>query len=178
MWQYVAICALVLLVVGVKGGHKAVRRFCEGYKDQRESLRLEADICDQPINLSYGEGTKEQAVPEIVQDTIAGFKELMKETLNLVNNSMDRQLDSMKEREQANVIKYTELVKELQISHNRDSEMVVNQLENWRLEREQNRGRSLQKLPLYDGNNYYVDEWLEKVEAIMICNMCNITKYV
>ena len=131
---------------------------------------------------SSGEGDKELVIPKISEDskmeeTKTAIKELgrlMIQNTNelgrlMIQNTND-QIQRMREREEANIERYKQLLEGQSKYHRQDTENLAEQFEKMRLEKEQARSRQSQRLPAYDGSNMDVDEWQERVDAVMKCN--------
>ena len=98
------------------------------------------------------------------------MEEAIKKLGELMIQNTNEQMQMMREREEANLERFKQLLENQSKCHRQDTENLAEQFERMRLEKEQARGRQSLRLPTYDGSNMDVDEWQEMVEAVMKCN--------
>ena len=138
-------------------------------------------------NFKAGLGLAMYAIDIIEDSEMADAMEAVRQLGQAMLENMNRQMDYMREREEAsaerareredaNAERYRDLVEGQQRFHREDTETLASQFERLRLEKEQARGRQTQRLPNYDGINLEVDEWQEKVEAVAKCNDWDLSK--
>ena len=68
------------------------------------------------------------------------------------------------------------MLEEQKRAQREDIEALTNELERLRIEKVLSRGKVTERLPKYDGTNLDIDEWQEKVEAILKLNGWNISQ--
>ena len=147
----------------------------------------------QSVIESSGEGDQELVIPMISEDSkmeetkeaIRKLGELMIQNTNEQMQMMrereeaniqrmkereEANIQRMREREEANLERFKQLLENQSKYHRQDTENLAKQFEKMRLEKEQARSRQSQRLPTYDGSNIDVDEWQERVDAVMKCN--------
>ena len=108
--------------------------------------------------------------------TMAEADEAIREMGRVMMENLSTQLEVQREREATNIERFRELIEEQNRCHRDDTEILASEFERMRIEKEQARGRQNQRLPNYDGINLDVDEWQDKVEAVMTCNGWDISR--
>ena len=110
------------------------------------------------------------------KDTTMEGVEAIQEFGRVMAESMNRQFDEQKRREENTEERYRELLEGQMKTHREDSEILTREFGKLRIEKELARGRNTVKLPMYDGLNLDIDEWTEKVEACVTCNEWNLDR--
>merc|ERR1712208_232719 len=87
----------------------------------------------------------------------------IREVGRLIVDSMNQQLELQREqyhRGQETTLEQFRQILNGQNQHNeRETELLVTEMERMRLERETSRGMTTQRLPNFDGTNFEVDDW-------------------
>ena len=122
------------------------------------------------------EGEEVKLPEESIEDSIAMAEntEALLEVGRVMAESINQQMDAVRQysidREETTLQRFERII-EGQTKYNRQGvEMLCNELEGLRIERETSRGMPIQKLPSYDGTNLTVDEWQDRCEAVLVCN--------
>ena len=121
---------------------KRVRETIEA--EEEEELRLPQEILD----------------PSIVMAENA-------EALREVGRTMAAMLN---DREEATIQRFERIIEGQNRNNLQGVELLTGELERMRIERETSRGIAHQKLPNYDGVNLSIDDWVDRTEAVMLCN--------
>ena len=145
----------------VKGALKKAKRVIESIEGEERDLELPEELATNSI-------------------TMAEMNELIRDLSRTLAESLNAQIEAQREfqraREEATEERFREIIQGQNDHHRRDTEVLASEFEKLRLEKEQARGRQTQKLPNFDGLNIEVDEWQDKVEAVMNCNNWDIAK--
>ena len=127
---------------------------------------------------SLGEGDlvlAESSSRDSTMEGIEALREFGRVMAENMNRQMQEQKEINKEREERNLEKYKTLVEGQIKGHREDAEIIAREFEKIRLDKENNRGKQLQKLPVFDGIGE-VDEWVERIETCSICNEWSFKK--
>ena len=109
-------------------------------------------------------------------DNIEAMREMGRVMMESLNRQLEAQRDYNREREEITVERFREMMEGQNRSHREGTDILATEFEKMRLEKEQSRGRQTQKLPMYDGVNLEIDEWQDKVEAVLTCNKWDLGK--
>ena len=144
-----------------------------------EDVELSSDIRDKAsIMAENAEAIRD--VGRIVAETLARQAELQREREEAImlrqREREEENLVRQREREEANIEKFKELIEGQQKFHREDAEQLTQHFERLRIDKENARGQQKQTLPKYDGISIEVDEWVERVEAVMTGNFWDISK--
>ena len=143
----------------VKGALKKAKAVIESLEG--EEFELPQNIEKNSITMAEG------------NNTIGELGRLLMENMN---TQMAAQREFQRERDEVNGERFRELVEGQNRHHRRDAEILANEFEKIRIEKEEARGRQNQKLPNYDGVNLEIDEWVDRVDAVTKCNNWELKK--
>ena len=101
---------------------------------------------------------------------VEAIREIGRNMMENLNAYLETQRELQREREATKNERFRELMEGQKKHYREDAEILATELERMRIEKKQARSRHSQSLPKYDGINYEVDEWKDKVEAVMTCN--------
>ena len=113
---------------------------------------------------------------EAVKEMGRVMMEALQRQIEIQRERDERYEERYRQREEKTEETYRQLIKEQQISHREDTEVLAGQFQRMRIEMESSRGRIIQKIPLFDGTNLEFDDWQDKVEAVMTWNLLDLTK--
>ena len=113
---------------------------------------------------------------EAVRDMGRMLAEAIGRQAEMFREREDANSARLRNREEATLERFKELVEGQQRYHREDAEQLTAQFERLRIDKENARGRQTQFLPKYDGINMEVDEWLDRVEAVMTGNYWDLAK--
>ena len=133
----------------------------ESSEEGEEELNL-------PIDLA--EDSNKMAEAEAIREVGRLFTEQMNQQMQFLRQKEEADAERLRLREEAHMSMFKEMIEGQNNSHRIDTETLTNEFTKMRVEKEQARGRQNQKLPNYDGITLTIDDWQDKVEAIMTCN--------
>ena len=113
---------------------------------------------------------------EAVREMGRVMMEALNRQIEIQRERDERYEERCRQREEKTEETYRQLIKEQQISHREDTEVLAGQFQRMRIEMESSRGRMIQKIPSFDGTNLEFDDWQDKVEAVMTWNLLDLTK--
>ena len=132
----------------------------------------------EPAPASLASSGEEVALPvKISEDPkMADAKEMIQQMRQMLNEGMDRHIESFRAKEEENSRKHRESIEEQKRAEREDRETITKKLEQLRIEKSKARGKETLRLPQYDGTNLDIDDWQENVEAIAKFNGWDLPK--
>ena len=146
---------------------KAVQRqtsFRDTVKRVKETIELEGEedfnppeeILNNSIVMAEANAEALREVGRVMADTL--------------NQQLATQRQMLQDREEATIQRFERIIEGQNRNNLQGVEMLTGEFEKMRLERETARGITHQKLPNYDGVNMGIDDWIDRIEAVMVCN--------
>ena len=161
---------------------KAVQKqtsFRDTVKRVKETIELEGEedfnppeeILNNSIVMAEANAEALREVGRVMADTL---NQQLATQRQMLQDREEATIQRLQDREEATIQRFERIIEGQNRNNLQGVEMLTGEFEKMRLERETARGITHQKLPNYDGVNMGIDDWIDRIEAVMVCNKWDI----
>ena len=132
-----------------------------------EDFNTPEEILNNSIVMAEANAEALKEVGRVMADTL---NQQLATQRQMLQDREEATIQRLQEREEATIQRFERIIEGQNRNNLQGVEMLTGEFEKMRLERETARGITHQKLPNYDGVNMGIDDWIDRIEAVMVCN--------